>query len=181
VTRLLKAATDGDGQALEQVAPLIYDELKSLARHHLRGERPGHTLNATSLVHEAFLKLVGQTRTDYSNRSHFFAIASMTMRRILVNWARGKRQLKRGGGAVDISLDDAQEPAFDADPEEVLAINTALERFAGVSERGCRIVECRYFAGLTVEETAEALGLSKATVKREWALAKTWLKRELSR
>ena len=181
VTKLLKAATNGDGQALEELAPLVYDELKRLARQHLRAERPGHTLGATGLVHEAFLKLVGQTRADYTSRSHFFAVASMTMRRILVNWARSKRQLKRGGGAVAISLEDAREPSFDADPGEVLAIDTALERFAVVSERGSRIVECRYFGGLTIDETAEALGVSKATVKREWSAAKTWLKRELSR
>lgn len=181
VTHLLEAFSSGDDSALDELTPLVYDELKRLARHHMRGERAGHTLNTTGLVHEAFLKLAGQSSASYANRAQFFSIASMTMRRILVNWARAKRQLKRGGEAVDLSLDEARVPLTDAAPEDLLAVDGALAKLAELSERAVRVVECRYFAGLTIPETAEALAISPATVKREWTLAKSWLKRELER
>jgi RNA polymerase sigma factor (TIGR02999 family) len=180
VTQLLASFEWGDEAALEKLTPLVYDELKKLARRHMRGERSGHTLNTTGLVHEAFLKMVGQSGATYVNRAQFFAIASMTMRRILVNWARAKRQQKRGGGATDLNLDEALAPLSDVAPEELLAIDTALTRLSSVSARAVKVVECRYFAGLTIPETADARGISPATVKREWTLARSWLKRELT-
>jgi len=180
VTRLLEAANSGDPGALQELTPLVYDELKRLARRHMRGEHAGHTLSTTGLVHESFLKLVGQSNANYVNRSQFFAIASMTMRRILVNWARAKKQEKRGGGAVVLRLEDAPSPLTEAEPERLLAIDAALEQLAKVSDRAVKVVECRYFGGLTIEETASALDIAPATVKREWALAKSWLRRELT-
>jgi RNA polymerase sigma factor (TIGR02999 family) len=180
VTQLLEAASKGDKGSFEELAPLVYEELKRLARRHMRSESAGHTLSTTGLVHEAFLKLVGQTDASYANRGQFFAIASMTMRRILVNWARAKGRAKRGGDAPILSLEDAPGPFIELDPARLLAIHTALERLSAVTARAARVVECRYFAGLTIDETAEALEISPATVKREWTVAKSWLRRELT-
>ena len=159
--------------------PLVYEELRKLAHQHMRREHPGHTLQTTALVNEAYFRLVGQKQVRWQNRAHFFAISAQLMRRILVDHARGRQYAKRGGGAQKVSLDGvavvAQEQAAD-----LLALDEALRSLAAVDERKCRIVELRYFGGLGVEETAEALKLSPRTVMREWSMAKAWLYRALS-
>lgn len=179
ITELLGAAGAGDRAALDRVTSLVYDELRRLAHFHMRGERPDHTLHPTALVHEAFLRLVGSPEISYQDRRHFYAIASLTMRRVLVNWARDRSRQKRRGDAVHAPLEGSGEPFSTADPETVLAVDTALGRLAEVSDRATRVVECRYFGGLTIEETADALDISAATVKREWMMARAWLRREL--
>jgi RNA polymerase sigma factor (TIGR02999 family) len=177
VSRLLLAAHDGDESALERLMPLVYDELHQLARRHLRGERAGHTLQTTALIHEAYLRLVGAD-VLWEGRVHFFAVAANTMRRILVDHARGRLRDKRGGGVVPVTLEDvavvASEPG-----EDLLALDAALERLAGFDARKARVVELHYFGGLTYDETASALGISAATVDRDLRLAKVWLYREL--
>jgi RNA polymerase sigma factor (TIGR02999 family) len=153
----------------------VYEELQRLARHHLRNERDGHTLNTTALVHETYLKLVDQS-VSWQNRRHFFAVASLAMRRILVNYARDRVRLKRGGGQVKLSLDDAPTLAAEDRAEELLALDEALTRLASINERAAKVVECRFFGGLTIEETADILQISATTVKYDWRLAKTWLR-----
>jgi RNA polymerase sigma-70 factor (ECF subfamily) len=182
VTRLLADLRAGRSDAIEQVLPLVYDELRSIAARHMRRERPGHTLQATALVHDAFLKLVDQTRVEWQDRAHFFAIASQAMRRILVDHARARAAGKRGAGAERVSTDDTvvlgnQHPLS---PEELISLDTALEELAAVDAGQARIVELRYFGGLTIEEAAEAVGISPATLKREWSLARAWLRRRLT-
>lgn len=182
VTRLMLSAEGGDPAALERALPLIYDELQELARRHLDRERPGHTLTPTALVHEAYLKLVDQTRVQWQGRDQFLGVASLAMRRILVNHARDRKRLKRGAGAPRLSLTEglgvaAPDPAPDDD--FILTLDALLDRLASFDPRAARVVECRYFAGLDVEETAAALGIASATVKRDWALARAWLRREL--
>lgn len=179
VTVLLRRASGGDRDALDELMPLVYDELRRVARSHLRGERPGHTLHTTALVHEAYLRLVGQKEARYRDRSHFLSVASMCMRRILVNHARDRRRLKRGGDAVKLALDDATSLAVDERVDEILAVDDALTELAGIDARACRVVECRYFAGLSVDETAAALEVSDRTVRRDWLMAKAWLKRRM--
>lgn len=183
VTLLLDRARRGDGQAHEALFQAVYDELRQLARAQLRTERESHTLGATDLVHEAFLRLTtGQTLVP-ADRRHFFATAAQAMRRILVDWARAHRAEKRGGGAPALSLDALAEAGFDvpdgARAEFLLALDEALESLAGRDPRKARVVECRYVAGLSVEETAEVLGVSPTTVKNEWAFARAWLARTL--
>lgn len=178
VTQLLVAYNDGDRAALDRLLPLLYDELRSLARRHLRRERDDHTLSTTGLVHEAFLRLVDQRQVGH-NRAHFFALAARVMRRVLVDYARRAGAARRGAGERPASFDEhAHVP--EAVPENLFALAEALDRLEKLSERQARVVECRYFAGLSVEETAEALGLSVATVKRDWALARAWLYREVA-
>lgn len=179
ITRLLVDLAEGNEQALDRLMPLVYEELQRLARHHLRDERAGHTLNTTALVHEAYLKLVDQREVKWQNRAHFFALASMAMRRILVNYARRRNRAKRGGGTPRLTLDDGLVVMSDARAEEVVALDEALTRLEALNERAARVVECRFFAGLTIAETSEALGTSATTIKRDWRLAKTWLRREL--
>jgi len=176
VTELLLAAEGGSADAIHRLLPLVYDELKTLASGYLRAERPDHTLQTTGLVHEAYLRLVDQRRTTWKNRGHFFGIAAQAMRRILVDHARRRAAKKRDAGRP-ITLEE--NLAGDTEPEEVLGVNDALERLAELDARQARIVELRYFAGLTVEETAAVLELSPATVKREWTSAKAWLQLEL--
>lgn len=178
VTRLLALWSSGDASALERLAPLVYEELRTLAGRLLRGERAGHTLQPTALVNEAFLRLAGGRTVDWKGRTHFFAVAARAMRRILVDHARTRLAGKRGGGATRISLTETplSVPAPDVD---VLALDEALERLAGLDPGQARVVELRFFAGLSVEETAEAIGASPATVKREWSSARAWLFREL--
>jgi RNA polymerase sigma factor (TIGR02999 family) len=182
ITQLLSAIAEGNHKALDALLPMVYNELRRMAQHHLHAERAGHTLNATALVHEAYLKLVDQ-QSPWQNRSHFFAVASMAMRRILVNYAKMRGREKRGGDAAKLSLESAMagglEPMSEERADEIVALDEALERFAAVNDRAARIVECRYFGGLSIEETAEALGVSPMTVKRDWMLAKAWLKREM--
>ncbi len=180
VTRLLADAQAGHPEAMERLLPVVYDELRGLARRQRFRHRPYETLNTTALVHEAFLKLAGRDGASWENRLHFYRIASRAMRDILVDYARRQRAGKRGGGQVDASLDEVEEISG-VDSEEVLGVADALERLESLDPRQGKIVELRYFVGLTVPETAEVLGISPATVKREWATARAWLQREIDR
>ena len=164
--------------ALADVFPLIYEELRRLAQQQLRREPDGHTLSPTALVHEAYMRLVDYSRLEWANRAHFMAVASTAMRRILVDHARAHRSLKRGGGAPMVSL-DAAELGTEQRAELLVAMDEALERLKAVEGRQAQVVECRFFGGMTEEETAEALGIGLRTVKRDWARAKVWLQREL--
>jgi len=178
ITALLLDWSHGDAEALEKLVPLVYGELKRLAERSLRRERSGHTLQPTAVVHEAFLKLVDQQRVEWKSRAHFFAIASQAMRRLLVDHARARRAEKRGGYATRVVLDEATRatPPVDLD---LLALDDALDRLSSLDAGQARVVELRFFGGLTVEETAEVVGASAATVKRDWRSAKAWLFREL--
>lgn len=178
VTDLLLAARGGDRGALGQLFPVVYDVLHRLAHRKLAGERPGHTLSTTGLVHEAYLKLVRLDRISWQGRAHFLAIAAQSMRNILVNYALERKALKRGGGAGGVSLSGVAV-AVDSAPTDVLSLHEALKRLEALDARQSRVVECRFFAGMSVEETAEALGISPASVKRDWAVARAWLNREL--
>lgn len=180
ITRLLADWGNGDQQALEKLTPLVYGELHRLAGRYLRRERPGHTLQSTALVNEAFLKLVGQHSIRWQNRAHFFGIAAQLIRRILVDYARTKIAAKRGSNSPRLSLDEAIGVPGDSNMD-LLALNDALDDLAKIDPRQSRLVELRFFAGLTVEETAEVMQLSPATVKREWTTAKAWLSREILR
>jgi RNA polymerase sigma factor (TIGR02999 family) len=178
VSELLAAWANRDSAARDALMPLVYDELRRLAHHYMRNERSGHTLQTTALVNEAYLRLVGIDRVQWRDRAHFFAMAATLMRRILVDHARQRAREKRGGGiSVTSQLDDAIAPQSGVD---LVALDEALTRLARLDANQERIVELRFFAGLTVEETAEALGISPATVKREWAIARAWLFNELS-
>jgi RNA polymerase sigma factor (TIGR02999 family) len=180
VTALLLAWGAGEQQALDQLLPLVHDELRRVARRHMAGERAGHTLQPTALVNEAYLRLVDLKRIQWQNRAHFFAMAARLMRRVLVDAARGRGYQKRGGGAERVTFIESRSPG--KEPEyELIALDDALETLAKLHERKSRVVELRYFAGLTVEETAEALGVSRLTVIRDWQFSKDWLKREIRR
>jgi RNA polymerase sigma factor (TIGR02999 family) len=180
ITRLLADWSKGDRQALEKLTPLVYDELRRLAGRYLRQERHGHTLQSTALVHEAYLKLVGQNNVRWQNRAHFFGIAAQMIRRILVDYARARGADKRGSGAEKLSLDEAI--ALPGGPDlDLVALDDALEGLARIDPRQSRLVELRFFAGLTLEETAEVLQMSLATAKRDWVSAKAWLSREIRR
>jgi RNA polymerase sigma factor (TIGR02999 family) len=180
VTRLLRDWSNGDQSALEQLTPLVYSELRRLAARYLRKERSDHTLQSTALVHEAFIRLVDQRDVKWQNRAHFFGVAAQMIRRILVDHARGRQASKRGSGAPRLSLDEAL-----ATPErkdlDLIALDDALNSLGKIDPQQARIVELRFFTGLTVEETAEVLGISPATVKRDWVTAKAWLYRDISR
>jgi len=180
VTRLLLAWSDGDRAALDQLMPLVYAELHRMAHRHLGGERPGHTLQTTALVNEAYLRLVDQKQSQWQNRTHFFAVAAQLMRRILVDYARARNNAKRGGGAMWVTLEEAAEVSGDRSAEMV-ALDDALTELAEFDLRKSRIVELRFFGGLSIEETAEVLNVSPGTVMREWTLAKAWLQREISK
>jgi RNA polymerase sigma-70 factor (ECF subfamily) len=171
---LLRSWSDGDEAALEALLPLIYDELRRLAHRHLYGERQGHTLATTDLVHEAFFNLVRQEQVEWQNRAHFLAIAAQAMRRVLLLYARSRRAQKRGGNPIRVPLDDALVVSED-NPEALLALDDALTRLEALDETLARVVEYRYFGGLTLEETAEAMGVSSRTVKRHWRTARAWL------
>jgi RNA polymerase sigma factor (TIGR02999 family) len=178
LTRLLVAWSHGELGALDRLMPLIYGQLRQQARRQLRHERAGHTLQPTALVHEAFLRLVGQSRAQWQNREQFFAVAARAMRRVLVDHARARRAAKRGDGRTLIALDEAPDPA--APPAvDVLALDQTLDRLAAIDPRQARVVELRYFAGFSASETAAALEVSLATVNRDWAMARAWLFREL--
>jgi len=180
ITRLLAAASKGDRAAEETLIPIVYKQLRHIAAHYMRRESPGHTLQTTALVNEAYLKLVRPPAADWQNRTHFFAVAANIMRRILVDHARARNSVKRGRGArSDIEIADL--PALSiGDADRILALDDALSRLGTVASRQARIVELRYFAGMTVEETATALAVSPRTVKREWQLARAWLYGELN-
>lgn len=179
VTGLLTRWSRGDSSALDALLELIYDDCRQIAARQLRRERTGHSLDPTALVHELYLRLVDQRRATWENRAQFFGIAARIMRRILVDHARGRRRVKRGGSATLVSLGAANEEPTAARDVDVLAIDEALERLAALDEEQVRIIELRFFAGLTVEETAHVLGRSPRTIKREWRLARAWLFREL--
>lgn len=179
VTRLLQQWRTGDAAALEALTPLVYGELRRLAERQMRCERPDHTLQATALVHEAYLRLAGPASPDWQDRAHFFAVAARLMRRILVDHARARRFAKRGGGAVRVSLDEAAA-LWEERAGDLVALDEALERLGALDPLGQRIVELRFFGGLSVEESAEALGVSPAAVKRGWRSARAWLHAELS-
>jgi RNA polymerase sigma-70 factor, ECF subfamily len=180
VTDALAAARDGAPGALDRVFPLVYGQLRELARRRLAGERAGHTLSTTALVHEAYVKLMDQTRVQWQDRAHFFAVAAGAMRRILVDHARRHRAVRRGGagGVRRISLDDVEIAAGER-AAEIVALDEALQRLAAVDARQARVVELRFFGGLSEKETGDALGISQRTVAREWVTAKGWLYREL--
>lgn len=180
ITQLLVSWNSGNRQALEDLTPLVYDELRRLAARYLRHERPDHTLQSTALVHEAYLRLVDQKQVQWQNRAHFFGVAAQMIRRILVDHARGRQAEKRGAGAVKLSLDEAI-----AIPErrdlDLIALDDSLNALSRLDPQQGRIVELRFFGGLSIEETAEVLKISPATVKREWTLAKAWLYRDMTR
>jgi RNA polymerase sigma factor (TIGR02999 family) len=160
--------------------PLVYEELRRIARRQMDRQNPGHTLQTTALIHEAYLRLVDQQNAQWQNRAHFFAVAATAMRQILVDYARARHAAKRGGAALAVSLDEAAV-ASDERAAELVALDDALEELAAVDRRKCQVVELRYFGGLSVEETAEVLKVSPETVARDWRLARTWLLRELSK
>jgi RNA polymerase sigma-70 factor (ECF subfamily) len=166
---------------MEDMFPLVYDELRRIAARAMRGERPDHTLCTTALVNEAWLEISKLTRIQWQNRSHFLAIAAQAMRRVLIDYAVARRRQKRGGGQTFEPLEEDAVAAVVAHADDVLALDEALQRLAAMNERHGRIVECRFYGGMSVEETAEALGVSPATVKRDWTLARAWLNRELQR
>ncbi|HEV2279207.1 MAG TPA: sigma-70 family RNA polymerase sigma factor [Acidobacteriaceae bacterium] len=179
VTSLLAAWGKGDHNALNELMPLVYNELHRMARRAWSSQDPDNTLQPTALIHEAYLRLAGADTASFQNRSHFFAVACTAMRQILVNHAKSRLAGKRGSGQIKVSLDDA-EPAVHQEAAEVVALHEALERLQAFDERKSRVVEMRYFGGLSIEETAEALGVSIITVNRDWRLARTWLMREMS-
>jgi RNA polymerase sigma factor (TIGR02999 family) len=180
VTQLLVSWSRGDQAALDQLMPLVYGELRRLASAYLRRERSNHTLQSTALVHEAFMRMVSQHDVQWKNRAHFYGIAAQMIRRILVDYARSQHAEKRGSGAVKLELDEAMAVAQSSPDVDLLSLNDALERLAQLDERQSRVVELRFFAGLSIEETAEVLHLSPASVKREWQTARAWLFREMS-
>ena len=179
VTELLARARSGDPSALADVFPLIYDELRRLARLQLQHETDGHTLSPTALVHEAYMRLVDYSRMEWTGRAHFLAVAATAMRRVLVDHARGHRSLKRGGALRRVSIDDVEIGTEDR-AELLIAIDEALDRLKVIDARQAQVVECRFFGGMTEEETAEALGIGLRTAKRDWAKAKSWLHGEIT-
>jgi RNA polymerase sigma-70 factor (ECF subfamily) len=179
VTRLLLAWSQGQSAALEELVPLVHGELKRLAHHYMAGQHPGHTLQTTALVNEAYLRLVDCSRVRWQNRAHFFAVSAQLMRRILVDFARSRRYLKRGAGVRPLSFEQAPDIFERTDPD-LVALDDALNALA-VDPRKCQVVELRFFGGLTAEEAAEVLKVSPDTVLRDWKLAKVWLHRELNR
>jgi RNA polymerase sigma-70 factor, ECF subfamily len=178
ITHLLLAWSDGDQAALEQLIPLVNAELYRLAKGYMFGERAGHTLQTTALINEAYLRLINWKDVRWQNRAHFFGVAAQVMRRILVDYARTRRYTKRGGGAQQVSLDEAATIHEDR-TEELLALDDALKKLAEIDLRKSRIVELRFFGGLSVKETAEVLKVSQRKVEREWNMARTWLYREI--
>ncbi len=179
ITKLVLAGNDGEQTALEKLVPLVEVELRRLARSYIRRERAGHTLQTTALINEAYLRLINSRRVNWQNRAHFYGISARLMRRILVDFAREKSYQKRGGGAFQVTFDDALAVAHTNDPD-VLALDEALNELARVDERKAQVVEMRFFGGLTEKETAVALNVSPETARRDWRLAKSWLLRRLT-
>ncbi|MFP5263909.1 MAG: sigma-70 family RNA polymerase sigma factor [Blastocatellia bacterium] len=180
VTRLLQDWRNGDKEALERLTPLVYDELRRLANHYLRGERRGHTLQGTALVHEAYMKMVGYNDLEWQNRAHFFGVAARIMRQILIDHARRHRTAKRGAGRQDLPLDEAA--AFSAErADSLVALDDALETLASLDQLKGRIIELRYFGGLNIEEISEVESISVSTVRRHMRMAEAWLHREISK
>jgi RNA polymerase sigma factor (TIGR02999 family) len=179
VTQLLRAWSEGEQSALEKLIPIVYDELHRMARRYMAHEWPGHTLQTTALVNEAYLRLVDSAQTNWQNRAHFFAVCAQAMRRILVDWARSRQAMKRGGEIRPLPLDEALAVA-ETPGAELVALDEALKALAAVDPRKSQVVELRFFGGLSVEETAEVLKVSSDTVLRDWNVAKSWLRCELS-
>ncbi len=179
VTQLLADWRSGNNQALEELMPLVYKELHRLADHYLRRERVGHTLQATALINEAYLRIINQEEVNWQNRSHFFGVAAQMMRRILVDHARSHLYAKRGGGAQKLTLNEALDVPQQERDLDLVALDDALQRLEQIDPQQSKIIELRFFGGLTIEETAEVLGISTATIKRDWNWAKAWLYREL--
>ena len=180
VTQLLGRWRNGDREALDSLIPLVYEELRRIAQHYLRNERPGHTLQSTALVHEAYVRMIQQDLPDWQNRAHFFAVAAQLMRQILVDHARAYRADKRGGGVCNVALDEAEEDALQVDVD-ILALDDALKTLSAMDPQQGEVVELRFFGGLSIEDTAEVLGISSSTVKRDCITARAWLHRELDR
>jgi RNA polymerase sigma factor (TIGR02999 family) len=180
VTELLVRWRQGDRQALDALIPLVYEELRRIAQHFLQRERPGHTLQSTALVHEAYVRMVGQNLPQWQSRAHFFGIAAQLMRQILVDHARTRQAAKRGGDVFKLSLDESSALPEQKDLD-LIALDDALKSLSELDPQQSRIVELRYFAGLTIEDTSEVMGISPATVKRDWATARAWLQREMMR
>jgi RNA polymerase sigma factor (TIGR02999 family) len=180
VTELLVRWRSGDENALQALMPLVYDEMRRLAHRYLRRERPGHTLQSTALVHEAFVRLTGNTPPQWEDRAHFFGIAAHLMRQILVEYARSRNAAKRGGAMVKVATDNVDEPWAKSDLD-IVALDDALNDLARIDLQQSRVVELRFFSGLSIEDTAEVLGISESTVKRDWNTARVWLYRELDR
>ena len=180
ITQLLLAWNQGDEQALNRLVPLVHGELHRLAHRYMAGERPGHPLQTTALINEAYLRLIDSSRVRWQNRAHFFAVSAQLMRRILVDVARARAKLKRGGDAIQVSLDEAMDMPRDPGPD-LIALDDALTMLAAFDERKSKVIELRFFGGMSVEETAEVLGISPMTVMRDWGLAKVWLLRELEK
>jgi len=178
ITTLLVAWGRGDEAALEQIIPLVHRELHQIARRCLKGERPGHTLQPTALVNEAYLRLVDVRRVNWNNRTHFLAMSARLMRRVLVDFARSRQYQKRGGGVMRVSLDEAQGVSTERG-QDLVALDEALTTLSAIDERKARVIEMRFFGGLTAEETAEVLEVSRETVLRDWRLARAWLMQEL--
>jgi RNA polymerase sigma factor (TIGR02999 family) len=179
VTQLLVQYQQGDAQALSRLFPIVYDELRRIAGGYMKRENPGHTLQATALVNEAYFRLVDQKAVVWQNRAHFFGVAAQIMRRILCDHARARHAEKRGGHAARLTLDDALGLGDSGTPD-LVELDDALKKLAEISERQAKVVEMRFFAGLSVEEAAEALGASPATIKRDWTFAKAWLAKEIT-
>jgi RNA polymerase sigma factor (TIGR02999 family) len=179
ITQLLLAWGDGDKKALDRLMPVVYQELRRLARNYMRGQRAGHTLQTTALVNEAYLRLIDSSQVRWQNRTHFFAISAQLMRRVLVDLARAKQSLKRGGDNQKVTFDEAL-PVFAEKETELLDLDEALEKLAQLNSRQSRIVEMRYFGGMSETEIAEALDISERTVRRDWNIARAWLFRELT-
>ena len=180
ITVWLRRLHDGDASAYDELIPLLYEELHQIAQHRLRRERPNHTMGATALVNEVYLKFVNQKLLQLADRNEFMAVASQAMRNILVDYARTKNRAKRGGGKPKIPLEEVEVFLSDREAEEVLKLDEALERLAQVNERASQVVQYRFFGGLTLDETAEVLGISKRSVQRSWTTARAWLRKEIS-
>jgi RNA polymerase sigma factor (TIGR02999 family) len=179
ITQMLREWSDGKQEALDNLLPLVYDELHRQASRFLRKERQGHTLQTTALINEAYLKLIDQRNVNWESRTHFFAIAAQAMRRILVDYAKATHRKKRGGDDIKLPLEEAMEVAAEEKSVDLIALDEALNKLAERDQQQARVVELRYFSGLTLEETAEALHISRATVASDWNMAKVWLYREL--
>lgn len=184
ITEMLRAWGEGDREALEALVPRVYDELHRQAHRYLRGERHNHTLQTSALINEAYIRLAGQKDVQWQNRTHFFGIAASIMRRVLVDYARAQQRVKRGGSDRDLPLDVALSVVAEMTNEQtkidLILLNNALDKLSEIDERQARIVELRYFSGLTLEETASVLDVSEMTVKRDWNVAKAWLRREIT-
>jgi RNA polymerase sigma factor (TIGR02999 family) len=180
ITQLLRSWSQGDQAAMEELMPLVFDELHRVARRYMSGERPGHTLQTTALVNETYLRLVSSEGPNWEGRTHFFGVCAQMMRRILVDWTRSRQALKRGGEARVLDLDSEALAAVNQPGMDLVALDDALNALSAIDARKGRVVELRFFGGLSVKETAEVLGISAETVQRDWKMAKSWLRRELA-